>query len=79
MKKTLKIFSALLCVTMFASSLFACGKKDEGGVKYPDFPLTEDNGTPSWEQGEKIRPHNRLVCRPFVVLLGGSCRQRRYG
>lgn len=52
MKKTIRIISVILCLS-FISTLFACNKNSGNGIVYPDFPLTENNGTPSWEQGEK--------------------------
>jgi len=48
MKKVF-ILALVLCIL---GLLTAC-KTSDSGIKYPDFPRTENNGTPSWEQGDK--------------------------
>lgn len=52
MSKTMRVFMSALLSAAMCLSLCACGGEG-GGIVYPDFPLTENNGTPSWEQGEK--------------------------
>ena len=52
MRKTKKVFMSVLLSAAMCLGLCACGGEG-GGIVYPDFPLTENNGTPSWEQGEK--------------------------
>lgn len=53
MKKIISVVSAALL--FFTATVFtACGgSSGAGSIKWPEFPLAENNGTPSWKQGEK--------------------------
>ena len=54
-RTTYNLFIIILCSSLIML-LTSCAKKtsgDEGNFEYPDYPLTEDNGIPSWEQGDK--------------------------
>ncbi|MGN1052140.1 MAG: hypothetical protein ACI4SH_01970 [Candidatus Scatosoma sp.] len=57
MKRTHRFVAVPLCVCMFFSAvtLSACSKNDDADFteKIAALPETPDNGTPSWEQGDK--------------------------
>ncbi len=43
---------AFLCLFAITAGLAACGPEQKEDY-YPDYPLAKNDGTPSWEQGEK--------------------------
>lgn len=51
MRKLLKTIAVFMMAAVFAVGSTACG--NSGGIKYPDYPFTENNGVSSWEQGDK--------------------------